>query len=87
MVLNIRTLPFHKRFVGFGQSLPQQFIHNITADALNGGDNVIRRRLRALAALAEAGTTKTCGGAQSQYIFQLLAHACKLCCHTAAQLA
>ena len=62
MVLNIRTLPFHKRFVGFGQSLPQQFIHNITADALNSGDNVLRRRLRTLAAFTETGTAETCGG-------------------------
>ena len=61
MVLNIRPLPFHKRFVGFGQSLPQQFIHNITADALNSGDNALRRRLRTLAALTETDTTETCG--------------------------
>ena len=70
MVLNIRPLPFHKRFVGFGQSLPQQFIHNITADALNSGDNALRRRLRTLAALTETDTTETCGGTQSQYVFQ-----------------
>ena len=56
MVLNIRTLPFHKRFVGFGQSLPQQFIHNITADALNSGDNALCRRLRTLAALTDLQT-------------------------------
>lgn len=77
MVLNIRPLPFHKRFVGFGQSLPQQFIHNITADALNSGDNALRRRLRTLAALTETDTTETCGGTQSQYVFQLFAHAGK----------
>ena len=87
MVLNIRTLPFHKSFVRFGQSLPQQFIHNITADALNSGDNVLCRRLRTLAALTETDTTETCGGTQSQYVFQLFAHAGKPCCHTAAQLA
>ena len=87
MVLNIRPLPFHKRFVGFGQSLPQQFIHNITADALNSGGNALRRRLRTLAALTETGTAETCGGTQSQYVFQLFAHAGQPCCHTAAQLA
>ena len=84
MVLNIRPLPFHKRFVGFGQSLPQQFIHNITADALNGGDNALRRRLRTLAALTETDTTETCGGTQSQYVFQLFAHAGKPCCSACA---